>query len=165
MEEDTSRTIPVSATKFIGTIYSGAVYAHGIGAIGGVAEPSVTTELVFVRIDGNEMGTRLDSLLNIRVAIEDVPDVLPGSIQLQTYPNPMHHRTTLAFTLAQPGAVLLRIVDVLGRTVAQPLAGTFFSAGSHELVWDAEGLSAGVYFAHLVVDHRHQVVTTLLVVR
>ena len=165
MEGDTSRTITVPALKSIGTIHSGAEYAHGIGAIGGGAEVTVVTELVFARIDGNEMGTRLDSLLNIQVAIEDVPDVFPGSIQLQTYPNPLHNSTTLAFTLDQPGAVILRIVDVLGRTVAQPLARTFFSAGSHELVWDAEGLSSGVYFAHLVVDQRHQVVTKLLVVR
>jgi len=56
--------------------------------------------------------------------------------------------TTIRYQLPAAGRVALNIYDAAGRCV-QTLADGFQPAGSHSVVWDAEGLSAGVYFCRL----------------
>ena len=47
------------------------------------------------------------------------------------------------------------VYDILGREMrvqqAAPLQG-WYSAGMHEVVWNAEGVSSGVYLVRLVVE-------------
>ena len=77
---------------------------------------------------------------------------LPSEITLeQNYPNPFNPSTTFRFGLTQKAQVSITIMDVLGRVVAQPVAGVK-SAGWHSYSWDASKLGSGVYFYHLVVD-------------
>ena len=58
-------------------------------------------------------------------------------------------------TIGQVGKVELKVYDVLGREMrvqqAAPLQG-WYSAGMHEVVWNAEGVSSGVYLVRLVVE-------------
>ena len=55
----------------------------------------------------------------------------------------------------QAGRVRLDVYDVLGREMrvqqAAPLQG-WYSAGMHEVVWNAEGISSGVYVVRLTVE-------------
>ena len=72
------------------------------------------------------------------------------------YPNPFADRTTLSFSLAEPGPVALTVYDVQGRRVAA-LADRTMAAGPHRVTWDgrsADGraLPAGVYVVRLVSD-------------
>lgn len=67
------------------------------------------------------------------------------------HPNPFGTATKLAFTLAEPGAVRLEIVDIAGRSVVT-LADAWMAAGRHEFTWNGrtdsgESAPAGVYFA------------------
>ncbi len=50
------------------------------------------------------------------------------------YPNPFTASTTIPFTLEQGAHVRLRVVDMLGRTVAALVDG-LLSAGSHQITW------------------------------
>lgn len=69
-------------------------------------------------------------------------------------PNPVHDRgTTFAFSLPEPGAVRLEVVDLAGRRVAEPASGPF-AAGRHDVGWralDGSGrpLGAGIYYVRL----------------
>ena len=54
---------------------------------------------------------------------------------LRTYPNPFNPRTTVAFSLQQPGQVLDRVFDLSGRQVCT-LAHGVFRAGEHTVDWD-----------------------------
>jgi hypothetical protein len=71
-------------------------------------------------------------------------------------PNPMHSRTEIAFEIARPGRVTLRVVDAAGRTVRR-IADEWLAAGSHRRAWNGEDdlgrpLSSGVYFVCLESD-------------
>lgn len=64
------------------------------------------------------------------------------------YPNPFNPSTTISWTLDQQTELNLAVYDVTGREVAILSSGTK-AAGTHELVWEAAGLSSGVYFVQL----------------
>ena len=78
------------------------------------------------------------------------------------YPNPFNPRTTLQFTMAQSGEAQLTVYDVRGREVENIVSG-FLSSGTHSFVFEANNLSAGVYFARLIVGNNIQTQKMLLV--
>ena len=66
------------------------------------------------------------------------------------YPNPFNPKTTIRFTLADPGRTTVAIFDVAGRLV-KTLLNEDLPAQAHEVSWlgrDGKGrqVSAGVYF-------------------
>lgn len=82
----------------------------------------------------------------------DVPlsDAVPRAFSLsQNYPNPFNPSTTIHFTLPQSSAVSLKVFNTLGQEVAE-LASGDYDAGSHAVVWNAEGLASGLYYYKLV---------------
>lgn len=73
----------------------------------------------------------------------------PVQFHLQSaYPNPFNPSTTLRFDLAQNTEITLIVTDLLGRRVAT-LADGAWTAGIHELSWDAVGVPSGVYMVRL----------------
>lgn len=63
----------------------------------------------------------------------------------QNTPNPFNPTTTITFNLVKAGTVSVEIFNVAGQKVAT-VANTHMNAGSHSVVWDASGFSAGMYF-------------------
>lgn len=71
---------------------------------------------------------------------------LPGKYELfQNYPNPFNPSTTIKFSLPERSFVQLKIYDMLGREVAS-LINNELSDGIHEVEFNADGLSSGLYF-------------------
>ncbi len=73
---------------------------------------------------------------------------VPG-LDLHVWPNPFNPRTTVHFNLEDAAVVDLSVFDSNGRRVGE-LASRHYSAGSHQLTWDAkdkrgEALPSGVY--------------------
>jgi len=88
---------------------------------------------------------------------------LPSHISLsQNYPNPFNGTTTIEFALARASDIRLDIFDILGRKVASLFEG-FQTAGRHRVVWDAGGLSSGVYFYRLSSEENSRIGRCLLV--
>ena len=79
---------------------------------------------------------------------------IPSSFVLeQNYPNPFNPVTTIKFSVplnvkGERSNVTLKVYDVLGNEVAT-LFNEYKSAGSYEVVFDANKLSSGVYFYRL----------------
>ncbi len=74
------------------------------------------------------------------------PDILPEfPFNPTNYPNPFNAQTTIAYTLPSAGNVTIDIFDITGRKVETLLSG-YSQAGEHSMVWNAEGVSSGVYF-------------------
>ncbi|MCR4416814.1 MAG: choice-of-anchor D domain-containing protein [Ignavibacteria bacterium] len=72
--------------------------------------------------------------------------IIPERTELyQNYPNPFNPVTKICFSLSQRSQVTLKIFDVLGREVMTLVDGEL-NPGVHSVVFDATGLSSGVYF-------------------
>lgn len=76
---------------------------------------------------------------------ENVPTLFSLS---QNYPNPFNPVTNFKFSIVNSQLTILKVYDMLGREVAI-LVNEMKQAGSHEVGWDATGMSSGVYFYRL----------------
>ncbi|MDP2360996.1 MAG: hypothetical protein Q8O14_09615 [bacterium] len=76
----------------------------------------------------------------------------PAGLELlPPWPNPFNPLTHIPFHLDSPGAVRVEIIDLAGRLVAVPLAGSL-PAGRHEALFDGAGLPSGRYQARVVTE-------------
>ena len=96
-------------------------------------------------------------------AIAEIPK---GCVLLSAYPNPFNQQTTISFDLLVAGDISLKVYDIQGRQVGaiheSPLQ-TWYPAGQHSVVWDAEGMSSGIYFVRLEAGDFMQTRKMLLV--
>jgi len=84
-----------------------------------------------------------------QVGIDDRKPQLPRQFALsQNYPNPFNASTAIGYTLPYTSDVTLDIYDILGRKVETLHKGNQ-PAGSHSVIWNADGYSSGVYFYKL----------------
>ena len=74
-------------------------------------------------------------------------DYLPLSFELyQNFPNPFNPATVMRYQLPVTSYVELKVYNVLGQKVAT-LVNEVKQPGNHEVMWDANGMSSGVYFS------------------
>jgi hypothetical protein len=63
----------------------------------------------------------------------------------QNHPNPFNSSTVIHYFLPEPSFVSLDVYDILGQRV-KTLVSSFQEAGTHQALWDAEGMSSGPYY-------------------
>lgn len=73
---------------------------------------------------------------------------IPRGFALSAFPNPFNPRTTITFSIPQSVHIRLAVFDITGRAVAV-LADGPFTAGVHQLPFDADLLPSGLYFARI----------------
>jgi hypothetical protein len=82
-------------------------------------------------------------------AVEEQKLEAPREFTLsQSYPNPFNPTTTIKYELPKSSSVKLSVYDILGREVSV-LVKERVDARSHEVKFDASGLSSGVYLYRL----------------
>jgi len=118
-------------TSFDG-LYSGAPLSSGTG---GWAEVS---QIWYTASDSFK-----GSITNEPSAVEE--EAVAAFAVDQNTPNPFNPTTTIGFTITEAGHVSVDIYNVAGQKV-DTLVNDALSAGRHSLVWNASGMSAGVYF-------------------
>lgn len=92
--------------------------------------------------------------LSVTNPIDNIDDgnVTPRSFTLsQNYPNPFNARTNINFELSKASHVELSIYDISGAKVATPVNRNL-EAGAHQVNWDANTISSGVYYYTLRTD-------------
>lgn len=110
---------------------------------------------------GNTARTWYDGVSYARVntTIVSVAEdkILPNEFSLhQNYPNPFSRlgqgpTTTITYSLLKAAHVSLKVYNLLGREVAA-LVDQQMPGGTHQAVWNAQSMPAGVYFCKISVD-------------
>lgn len=74
---------------------------------------------------------------------------LPTELSLsQNYPNPFNPMTTIKYSLPKADHVTIEIYDLLGRKV-ETLVNKKEQAGYHQVIWNGDKVSSGLYFYRL----------------
>ena len=66
----------------------------------------------------------------------------------QNYPNPFNPSTTIKFSLPKQESVIIAIYNTLGEKL-ETLLNKKMPAGSHEVEFNAQNISSGIYFYHI----------------
>ncbi len=91
-------------------------------------------------------GVRYGSIL---LDIHKVPDEVPSNYKLeQNFPNPFNPSTIIKFSLIKSSFVNLTVYDQLGRDIVT-LVNEKKSAGVYQYVFNANGISSGIYYYRL----------------
>ncbi|MEG8945931.1 DUF362 domain-containing protein [Rosettibacter firmus] len=94
--------------------------------------------------DGKDLITSLKEEVNIS---------LPDEYQLmQNFPNPFNPSTRIGFYIPKNEFVDLRVYDITGREIKK-IINKEISAGYHEIVFDADNLSSGIYFYRITTQN------------
>lgn len=91
-----------------------------------------------------------DVLVDVKTAVADQERSVPTNFTLnQNYPNPFNPSTKISFALPSAQKVTLKIFDLTGKEVAALLDNERKPAGVHEMIFNAQQLSSGVYLYRL----------------
>ena len=91
----------------------------------------------------NNWGEGFDEITGIK------NEVIPYECEIVSIsPNPFNASTVLSFELRDASEVKLVVYDIAGREVVK-LVDEYKTAGSHNITWDSENFTSGIYFARL----------------
>ena len=96
----------------------------------------------------------VNRLAQINFQIPIAVEKIPQNYQLgQNYPNPFNPLTRIDYQLPEDAYVRIRIYDISGKEIAS-LVNMDRIAGSHALIWHADGLASGIYIYTLEIDNK-----------
>lgn len=99
-------------------------------------------------------------------SVEFAKNELPTNIQLgQNYPNPFNPTTQIPFSLQNSGTITLRILDLTGRILAEPISNRVYPAGQHTISFNASNLASGLYLYSITTDTGFQLTKTMILVK
>jgi len=85
-------------------------------------------------------------------AISDQPIENPVNFKLNNnYPNPFNNQTKISFQLSQTEYVELSVYNIIGQKI-KTLINEIYSAGTHSIGFNSDGLASGVYFYKLKTE-------------
>lgn len=78
---------------------------------------------------------------------------VPATLALhKNFPDPFNPSTTISFDLSETGYAQLEVTDMWGRVVIR-LVDEELEAGTHSVVWNADGFASGVYIYRLTAGN------------
>ena len=91
----------------------------------------------------------IDELSIVVGSIDSYMNPVPTEFGLSSaYPNPFNPTTTLGLALNEDGLVSMSVYNVRGQVVEQLVNGSM-KAGYHNVVWNADAVSSGMYFVRV----------------
>ncbi|MBL7136330.1 MAG: T9SS type A sorting domain-containing protein [Candidatus Marinimicrobia bacterium] len=134
--------------------------AHEYQYMDRAVQPGATYEYRLGDVDYNGKVT-WHGKVEIKVEVESVK--IPTEFGLQrAYPNPFNPTTTISYQLAAASLVKISIYDVRGELV-ETLVNEQKDRGNYSIVWDASGLSSGIYFYKIAAGEYSEVKKCLLI--
>jgi hypothetical protein len=84
----------------------------------------------------------------VKMCFVGLPEVVSRQSSVSSYPNPFSSSATFEYTLKEAGMASLKIFNQTGQQVAL-LVNDQQTEGKHQVLWNAEGISAGIYYFSL----------------
>ncbi len=140
-----------AATFGTGTVMKGTIMAHTqvTMATGGTLEGRALALNENVTLQQNSISM---SASDLPTDVNEQDISLPSAIKLsQNYPNPFNPITTIGFELPESAQTRLSVFNMLGQEVAV-LVNEVRAAGSHQVSWNAQSASSGIYLYRLSVN-------------
>ena len=126
------------------------ITGNAIEAAAGAANSTVLEELSLK----SYQTIILDIEQQTGVSNEEANNTLPRDLELnQNYPNPFNPSTTIQFQLNNAQDVTLDIYNTIGQHV-KTLVDKRMLAGNHQVSFEADNLSSGVFFYKLTAGNR-----------
>ena len=121
---------------------------------------------MFVRVEDDSGAVALDSIMvTVEPALglgEGLATKIPDKYLLeQNYPNPFNPVTHIKFGLPKAGQVKIEIYSSLGQRL-ETLLNKTLKAGYHEVEFNADNLSSGVYYYRITADEFQDVKKMIL---
>jgi len=106
--------------------------------------------------DPDEQAILLNKILEYFEILPDTESPIPFEFVLHgNYPNPFNIRTNFAFTTSHEMKVKVKVFNLLGQQVAT-IAEQLYSADTHSIPYNANGLASGLYLYSLEAEaQRH----------
>jgi hypothetical protein len=108
-----------------------------------------------VNLSGNNSGDFWNFATNKKIVVKNASSVkeisnkIPEGFELkQNFPNPFNPSTKIRFALPENSDVVLTVMDITGRVVAELHNGAL-KAGSYEYDFNATNFASGIYFYKL----------------
>ncbi|MEJ2055039.1 MAG: MBL fold metallo-hydrolase [Calditrichaceae bacterium] len=91
-------------------------------------------------------------------------NILDGINLDQNYPNPFNPKTVISWQLAVDSHINLSIYNILGHKITTLVSGKQ-AAGKHQIEWNAQNYSSGVYMYKLIVNNTFVRVKKLMLLK
>ena len=104
----------------------------------------------------NKTALQIQSKTSAPTGVEESPVVVDEFVLEQNYPNPFNPATTISFTLQADQLVSLKVFNALGEEV-RTLINSNLAKGTHNINFNADGLSSGFYLYRLESGNQVQV--------
>jgi len=101
-------------------------------------------------------------LIGITSITQDVSAVVNDYVLNQNYPNPFNPSTTISWQTPVGGNQKIVVYDALGSKILN-LVDEYMTAGTHEVTFDATGLTSGIYFYKLQAGNFSQTKKMILI--
>lgn len=123
--KDSLKIFDIEKARFINSIYTGSLKAP--------FKPVVDSPYVYIhQIKDKYTGV-------------DTKETVVKSYSLAAYPNPFNSSVKIVYSIPEDSHAELTVYDMLGRTAAV-LVNEAVKQGSHEILFNANHLSSGIYF-------------------
>jgi hypothetical protein len=141
----------LASVNISGVVYKGLFPGGTVN--GGVVYFGFPFEAIYTESKRFEV---MNNVLNFFGDLTDVSDninQIPQKYVLyQNYPNPFNPNTKISWQMPEAGFVTIVIYDVLGRQI-KILVNEYKQPGIHEITFNADELSSGVYYYQLKTDN------------
>ncbi len=109
-----------------------------------------------VDASSNKTALQIQSKITSPTGVGESPVVADEFVLEQNYPNPFNPSTTISFTIQADQLVSLKVFNSLGQEVRTLVNGNL-AKGTHNINFNAEGLSSGFYLYRLETGNQIQV--------
>lgn len=109
----------------------------------------------------NKTALQIQSKVLSPTSVENNNVIVNNFVLEQNFPNPFNPATVISFTIQADQQVTLKVINAVGEEV-KTLVNNNLSKGTHNIIFNAAGLSSGLYFYRLESNNQVQVKKMML---